>query len=109
MLDGLWQVQSLVAFVLGIVLFAMEVFALIEAVRPRSEAYVAAGKLTKPIWMAITAVCAVLGLLTISNPLNLFGVLAVVGAAIFLADVRPALHRMLGQGKKSRSNPFDRW
>ncbi len=101
-----WQVQSTIAMVLGIVLFAMEVFAFIEAVRPRAEAYVAAGKLTKPVWCAITAVCAVVGFLTLFNPLNLFGVLAVVGAAIFLADVRPALRRMLGH---KQSNPFNRW
>jgi len=108
-MDGLWQVQSLVAFVLGIALFVMELFALIEAVRARSDAYVAAGKLTKPLWLAITAVCAVLGFLSIANPLTIFGILAVVGAAVFLADVRPALHKVLGRGSKGRSNPFDRW
>lgn len=107
MVPTVWQVQSTIAMVLGVVLFAMEVFAFIEAVRPRAEAYVAAGKLTKPIWCGITAVCAIVGFLTLFNPLNLFGVLAVVGAAIFLADVRPALRRMLGHNKQS--HPFNRW
>ncbi len=108
MLSFVWGVQSIIAMVLGIVLFAMELFALIEAVRPRAEAYVAAGKLTKPMWVAITAVCAVVGFLTIFNPVSLFGVLAVVGAAIFLADVRPALRKMLGHSS-TQKNPFNRW
>lgn len=106
MLNGLWQIQAGISLVLGIVLFAMEVFAAIEAVRARGDAYRAAGKLTKNLWVAITVICAVLGFLTIANPLSIFGILGVVGAAIFLADVRPALHRIVGKGSKG---PFNRW
>lgn len=107
MLDFVWGVQNTIAMVLGIALFAMELFAFIEALRPRAEAYVAAGKLTKPMWAGITGACAVIGFLTMFNPLNLFGVLAVVGAAIFLADVRPALRKMLGHSQQH--HPFNRW
>lgn len=103
----LFQVQNTVALVLSVVLLGMEVFALVEAVRHRADAYVAASKMTKPAWCAITGLCAVLGFLSIGNPLTIFGLIAVVGSAVFLADVRPALQRVLG--RRSNDGPYGPW
>jgi hypothetical protein len=50
---------------------------------------VAAGKLTKPAWAAITALAAVLSYFT--SPLNFLGLLATVASIVYLVDVRPAL------------------
>lgn len=103
----LFQVQNTVALVLSVVLLGMEVFALVEAVRHRADAYVAASKMTKSAWCAITGLCAVLGFLSIGNPLTIFGLIAVVGSAVFLADVRPALQRVLG--RRSNDGPYGPW
>ena len=69
-------------------------------------ARLAAGKRTKQIWTIVTGVAALLGFLTLGNPLNLFALLGVVGAGIYLADVRPAL-QALGGGSSGRSR--DTW
>ena len=97
-----------VAMILGLAALALELFAVIDAVRHPSNAYVAAGKRTKTFWVAIVAVCAAVGFVFFANPLNLLGIAAVVGAAVYLADVRPALHQIRGRGSKS-SGPYGPW
>ena len=74
-------------------------WALVDSLTRPASAYVAAGKLTKPAWGAITALALVLGYL--SPPLSLFWLPAVIGAVVYLVDVRPAvrgLHRGGGAG-----------
>lgn len=90
--------QSLVLLGLGVVALGAELYALIDALRNPEQAYVAAGKRTKNFWLAITGGAAALGIVTFFNPLNLFGVAGFVGAAIYLADVRPALAQVMGRG-----------
>lgn len=102
--------QSLISLVLGVALLGVEIFAFVDAVRYRPDAYVAAGKRTKPFWMAITGAAMVLGFLTVFSPLNLFALLAIVGAAVFLADVRPALRQVMGRGGGStHMGPYGPW
>ncbi|KNX38220.1 DUF2516 family protein [Luteipulveratus halotolerans] len=108
-MDRLFEVQNLIAFVLGIALFGMQLFAFIDALRHREDAYRAAGKLTKVAWCAITGVAAAVGFVTMTNPLNLFSLLAVVGGAVYLADVRPALQRVSGRGRGSNNGPYGPW
>ncbi|WP_265443515.1 DUF2516 family protein [Flexivirga meconopsidis] len=108
-MGNLFELQGYVALVLGVVLFAMEVFALADCIRRRPDAFTAAGKLSKPAWLAITAVAAVLGFLVITNPLSIFGIAAVVGAAVYLADVRPALQKVIGTAKRNNSGPYGPW
>ncbi|MDE9365534.1 DUF2516 family protein [Luteipulveratus sp. YIM 133132] len=105
--NGLFQVQNVVALVLSIALFVMQLSAFVDALRHREDAYRAAGKLTKVWWCAITGVCAALGLLSLGNPLSIFEIIAVVGAAVYLADVRPALHRVMGRGRNE--GPYGPW
>ena len=47
------------------------------------------------------------GFVTFLSPLNMLGILAVVGAGIYLADVRPALRQVSGRG--SASGPYGPW
>lgn len=95
-------VQNLVALVLGVTAFAVEVFALVHAARQRPDAFVAAGKLTKKVWLLILGVCALVGFVSLWNVLSLFGLLAIVGAGVYLADVRPAIAQVLGRARANR-------
>lgn len=99
--------QSTVALLLGIAALVLEVFAFVDAVRHRADAYVAAGKRTKQFWAIVTGVSALVGFVTFLSPLNMLGILAVVGAGIYLADVRPALRQVSGRG--SASGPYGPW
>lgn len=75
----------------GIYWFAVVLagWALIDALIRPATAYVAAGKLTKPAWGAITALALVIAYF--AGPLSFFGLFAVVGSIVYLVDVRPAI------------------
>lgn len=68
---------------------ALAGWALIDALIRPATAYVAAGKLTKPAWGAITALALVIVYFT--GFLSFFGLFAVVASIVYLVDVRPAL------------------
>lgn len=73
------------------------------AIRP-AAAYPAAGKLTKPAWVAITAVAAVL--LFFTGPLGLLGLIAIVGSIVYLVDVRPAVRELRGGSSDGPYGPY---
>ena len=111
-MNNLFAAQSLVLVVLSLVVFAMEVFALVDAYRHRPEAYAAAGKLTKNKWLAILGVAAVIGFLFLFNsPLNFLSIIAIVAAGVYLADVRPALQQYSGRGGRggAAGGPYGGW
>ena len=89
--------QGTIALGLSLAILAMQVFAFVDALRHPAQAYVSAGKRTKQIWLVVTGIAVVLGFLTLGTPLNLFALLGVVGAGVYLADVRPAV-RSIGGG-----------
>ena len=68
---------------------ALVAWAFVDALLRPADGYVAAGKLTKPAWVAITALAGVL--LYFMGPLSFFGLPAVVAGVVYLVDVRPAL------------------
>lgn len=109
-MGSLIQLQGYVAVVLGVVLFAMEIFAFVDCLRQRADAFPAAGKQTKVIWLALTGAAAVIGFLSVLNPLQIFGLLAVVAAGVYLAGVRPALRQVIGRAKDNNpSGPYGPW
>ncbi|HVD23633.1 MAG TPA: DUF2516 family protein, partial [Lapillicoccus sp.] len=90
-MTALTNFQSTLVLILGLLALACEVFALVDALRHRPDAYLAAGKRTKNFWMILLLVAVVLGVITLFNVLNLFGLIGFIAAAVYLADVRPAL------------------
>lgn len=102
----LTSAQEYLLLGLGVAALATEVFALVDAARHRADAFVAAGKRTKGFWIALLAVAAVVGFVSVRGVLGLFGVGAFVGAAVYLTDVRPALRQVTGRGG---SGPYGRW
>lgn len=109
MVPGVTSVQLSVMLLLGLALLAMQLFALIDAVRHPSDSYTTAGKRTKTFWVAVVAVAAVIGFITFQDPLNIFSLLAVVAAGVYLADVRPALQQVRGRGRGGNAGPYGPW
>jgi hypothetical protein len=97
--------------VLAIAALGVEVWAFVDAVRRPSQAFPAAGKQTKPIWLVILGVAAVIGLWssTLGGPnlVSLFPIVAFVAAAIYLTDVRPKVREF--KGGSSSSGPYGPW
>ncbi len=109
MLEALNTAQGVTLLLLGVAAFALEVYALIDALRHRPQAYAAAGKLSKTWWVAILGVAAAVGFVTISRVLGL-GIIGVVAAGVYLADVRPALRSVSGRrGGGTHSGPYGPW
>jgi hypothetical protein len=96
---------------LAILAFAIEVWALVDASRRRSDAFLAAGKQNKRLWLIILSFATLFGFAAAVEfiyPLSIFTIVAFIAAGIYLADVRPAL-RGLESGGSSSSGPYGPW
>ncbi len=72
------------------------IWALIDCALRGTAAFPAAGKLTKPAWLAITAGAALVQYLFAA--LSIFGIAALVASIVYLVDVRPAVRQIHGGG-----------
>ncbi|AGT91385.1 DUF2516 family protein [Rhodococcus qingshengii] len=84
------QVDGLVGLIflaLKVLALVGAVYAIVHAVRQRPDAFTAVNKLTKPIWLGILIVAALILLAT--SPVGLLGIIAVVAVCVYLVDVRP--------------------
>ncbi|KMO79226.1 hypothetical protein MCHUDSM44219_02768 [Mycolicibacterium chubuense] len=87
---------------MGYVLFALQaavlvttVYAFVHAAIQRPDAYTAAEKLTKPVWLVILGVAILLALV-----LGITGVaIAAVAAGVYLVDVRPKILEIQGKSR----------
>ena len=103
-------------WLIAIVAFIVEVFALIDAIRVPTEAYTAASKQTKKLWLLILGIANVVGLAGAAAFLTILSILPIVAfivAAIYLADVRPAVATYRGRGGSrgggSNMGPYGPW
>ena len=81
--------QELVFFVLYWGVLALTVWAFVDALIRPASGFVAAGKLTKPGWAAITGLAALI--IFWQGPMSFLGLPAVIAAVVYLVDVRPAV------------------
>lgn len=107
-MGSLAHLQATFEMVLAAALFLVELFAFIDCLRHRQDAFPAASKRTKPFWLAITGGAAAIGFLAIGAGLLLM-IVAIVGAGVYLADVRPAVQQVLGRAKGNNSGPYGPW
>ena len=85
---------AIVMYVLQIAVLLMAVYAFVHAALQRSDAYTAAEKLTKPVWLLILAGGAALTFI------GVFGMaIAAVAAGVYLVDVRPRLLDVQGKSR----------
>ncbi|MFX0538851.1 DUF2516 family protein [Ornithinimicrobium sp. Y1847] len=109
-MPAIYNLQNLLQVVVGVSLFAMMLWALIHCIRTREDAFVAAGKRTKNFWLLLTGGATVLGFIFMFSPFNLFNVIAVVAAGVYLADVKPAVTAVQGRGgNTSHMGPYGPW
>jgi hypothetical protein len=85
-------------FAFGLAGLGLSLFGLVDAVRHRPDAFTAAGKRTKNFWLLVLGVAVALSIVSVYSPFTIAWILAVVGAGVYLADVRPALRRVMGRG-----------
>jgi len=89
---NIYALQGNLLLVVVVVLLAIKGFAFINALTYSTEAYEAAGKLTKPAWCAITGLGFGAQLILIgSSPLGIIHLAFTIASLVYIADVRPAL------------------
>ena len=95
---------------LAIAAFIVEAWAFVDAITRPAQAFVAAGKQTKLIWLIILGVAFVLGLYAAAygGVTGFLSVAAFVAAAIYLADVRPKV-KEFRRDRSSSSGPYGPW
>jgi len=81
--------ESLAMLVVEFVLLAVKIFAFVSALMFKPDAYVAAGKATKPAWAVGLGVGLAVQL--VLSPINIINIAFTIAAFVYLADVRPAL------------------
>lgn len=83
------EFDALLFLVLYWGVLALALWAFVDALVRPAPGFVAAGKLTKPGWAAITALAALI--LFWQGPMSFLGLPAVIAAVVYLVDVRPAV------------------
>lgn len=76
----------------------VEAWALVDCALRPTGAYVAAGKLTKPAWLAITALALVTSMYF--GIFGIFGLAGIIACIVYLVDVRPAVREIQGGGSR---------
>jgi len=86
------RIDLWIVFVLNWAAVPVGLYAVVSAARHRPDAYTAANKLTKPIWLAITGggtvFCALFHFYDFTMFLWIAGLVAVL---VYIVDVRPKL------------------
>ena len=92
------MLQGVAGVVLDVIFWAVlaaNIFAFVHAARQRPDAYTATDKLTKPAWLGILGVAALL-----SWVLGVTGMaISAVAAGVYLVDVRPRLLEVQGKSR----------
>jgi ABC-type enterochelin transport system permease subunit len=91
------HVANTVMLVLGIAVLVMAVYAFVHAALQRTDAYTAAEKLTKPVWLMILGGAVALTTLLFGNAF--FMAIAACAAGVYLVDVRPKLLEIQGKSR----------
>jgi hypothetical protein len=90
---------TIVMFVLQIAVALTAVYAFVHAALQRPDAYTAAEKLTKPVWLVILGLAVALSSL-LSFVFGVLGMaIAACAAGVYLVDVRPKLLEIQGKSR----------
>jgi len=80
-------VQNFVILIIWVVTVALKGFAFIDCLRRPAAAFPAVSRQSKVLWLIITGLALLLGLLP-SFALNIFGLAGIVAALVYVFDVR---------------------
>lgn len=90
LITGFFGVLGLVSWAL----FLFAAFAFVDAAIRREDAYRAASKNTKPFWLIILGIAAVV--MKLFSVLSFLPVIGLVAVIVYMVDVRPAVRQISG-------------
>jgi Protein of unknown function (DUF2516) len=86
--DVLRHLDLYVVYAIWLVGIPVGVYAFVHALLQRAEAFTAADKLTKPAWLGITGVAALV-LVLFRGPTTFLWLPGIIAALVYIVDVRP--------------------
>lgn len=93
-MNAVFEVSSWISLVALLALLVLKGFALVNALTWSSQAYEAAGKLTKPAWTIILGIGFAVEIVLLS-PISILSLVFTVAAIVYVVDVRPALRGLV--------------
>lgn len=93
------SVQKIVILTLTVLFAVLEVWAFVDCLRRRADAFPAVGRQSKQLWLILTGIAALVGIAALTglgSVLGLFGLAGVVVALVYLFDVRPRIVDITG-------------
>jgi hypothetical protein len=106
-LDIVTPVMVVGDLIIRVATLGAALFALVHSAAQRADAFPAAGKLSKPAWLGINAAAFLLsllpwlgGLASLGELPDIFGIVAITAALVYIVDVRPAV-REVSEGGNS--------
>lgn len=89
-------VQGFVLYALWIILLILKGFAFVDCLRRPAQAFPAVGRQTKVLWLVLTGLGALLGLIP-GQTLGILGIAGTVIALVYLFDIRPRIIDITGR------------
>lgn len=89
-------VQGFVLYAIWIILLIVKVYAFIDCARRPAAAFPAVGRQSKILWVLLTGLAALLGLIP-DQTLGLLGIAGTVIALIYIFDVRVRITEIMGR------------
>lgn len=106
LVQGFYSIMGWVS----VALLFFAAFAFVDAAIRREDAYRAAGKRTKPFWLIVLGLSAVV--IAIMPILSILPIAGLVGTIVYMVDVRPAVREITGgsggrrRGGSSSDGPY---
>ncbi len=88
-MTGFMAFQSIVTIVVWAVFAVLKVWAFVDCLRQRPDVFPAVQRQTKTLWLVLTGLSALTGLLF--DPLGIIGIAGVVVALIYLFEIKPRI------------------
>ncbi|MGH3320382.1 MAG: DUF2516 family protein [Streptosporangiaceae bacterium] len=95
--------------ILVLAALVVKVWALVDAAVRPSQAYLAADKQSKAVWLVILGIAVLVSLLFGRGLFSIFQIAAFIAAAVYLVDVRPAVRQLRRGGGSSSTGPYGPW
>lgn len=87
---GVFGLSNALLTAISLAVLVLHAWALVDCITRPANAFEAAGKLTKPAWLGITGVSALV-LVVFRGPTYFLWLPAIIAALVYIVDVRPRL------------------
>lgn len=89
------EFQVGITMIIYVVFAVLKIWAFVDCLRQRKDAFPAVNRQTKTLWLVLTGISALTGL--VIDPLGIIGIAGVVVALIYLFEIKPKIQELIGR------------